>query len=187
MDSRLSHAKRQQAADTHRPGAVLILITAAPLVLLASLFSGEITAQPPNNPPVLTSYQGTPVTRIALSPTEKNFYGNFPGSIAVYGAADFKLIVRQVNRATRKLHPASHCMRAEGFRIGEKRVVEENRKRWLSYSVTRGGDTFFVKENITCTANGQNWAEISAWYWHAFFKPGDGPWEAVTVIQNGRY
>lgn len=173
------------ALGTHRP-AVMLLITAAPLVLLASLFSGEITDQPPINPPVLTSYQGTPVTRTDLSPTEKNFYGNFPGSIAVYGAADFKLIVRQVNRATRKLHPASHCLRAEGFRIGEKRVVEINRNRWLSYSVTRGGNTLFVKENITCTANGQNWAEIPAWYWHAFFNPGDGPWEAVTVISSNK-
>ncbi len=167
-----------------RTRAVPALTGASVLLLITSSISGKEEHQSIPTLSVLTSYQGTSVTRIPLSPAEKNFYGNFPGSIAVYESADFKLIVRQVNRATRKLHPASHCLRAEGFRIGEKKVVKENRHHRLSYPATRGGDTFLVTEHITCPSNDRNWAEISAWFWHAFFHPGDGPWEAVTVISK---
>ncbi len=160
-----------------------LLSTSALLVLLASFYSEKETRMPMPDAPLLSSYQGVPLTRISLNPAEKTFYGNFPGSIAVYEADGFKLIVRQVNRATRMLHPASHCLRAEGFGIGREAVVEDDDGiRWLSYTATRSGEAFQVKERITCPANHRSWPEISAWYWHAFFHPTDGPWEAVTVI-----
>lgn len=135
---------------------------------------------------VLTSFQGVPVTRVALNEAEATFYRDFPGTIAVYESGHDKLIVRRVNRATRKLHPASHCLRAEGFRIGEETVVEDGEGRWVSYTVTRNGENFQVKEHVTCPASGRSWPEISAWFWQAFFHPGEGPWEAVTVISMRR-
>ena len=89
------------------------------------------------------------------------------------------------DRATLKLHPASHCLRAEGFGIGTETVVEDkDGTRWLSYKVTRNREVFQVKKQIDCQSNNQSWPEISAWFWHAFFHPGEGPWEAVTVIQG---
>lgn len=176
-------SQQQHGSTSPKLLAVSSMIIATLFVLLASLFSTKETTQPISVPPILTSYQGSPVTRIPLSPSEENFYRSFPGSIAVYEGTEFKLIVRHVNRATRKLHPASHCMRSEGFWIGEKTVVTDgNDDRWLSYKIARNGETFWVRERITCTAKDQNWSEISAWYWHAFFHPGDGPWQAVTVI-----
>ncbi len=163
--------------------ALPALAGASILVFVTSLFFKNEPNQTPEQPPLLTHYQGAPLTRVPLTISEKNFYGNFPGSIAVYEAADFKLIVRKVNRATRKLHPASHCLRSEGFRIGKKTVEGE----WLAYPATRGGNSFLVKEHISCRATEQTWPEISAWFWHAFLHPGDGPWEAVTVIQRGNH
>ena len=164
--------------------ALPALFGASILVFLTSLFSKNVTHPTPPEPPLLTHYQGAPLTQIPLTPAEKNFYGNFPGSIAVYESADFKLIVRRVNRATRKLHPASHCLRAEGFRIGEKTVIDEGRALWISYSAIRDSDSYLVTEHISCPATQQSWPEISAWYWHAFFHSGDGPWEAVAVISK---
>lgn len=167
---------------------ILLLTIASPLVLLTSLISVKTITHPIPQPPILTHYQGTPLTRIPLSASEKKFYRNFPGSIAVYETAELKLIVRQVNRATRKLHPASHCLRAEGFRIGEKTVrPDENGKRWLSYTINRNSETFLVKERITSSTTNQVWQEISAWYWYALFHPGEGSWEAVTVIVDSPF
>ncbi len=184
VGSRLPHGKRQQATRSPKPAAALCLTIAALLVVVASLFSVKETQKAEAIPNVLKSYQGTTVTRIPLTPAEGKFYGNFPGSIAVYEGEDFKLIVRQVNIATRKLHPASHCLRAEGFRIGEKTVEGKVGEHWLCYTVTRNSETFQVRERISCAAKDQIWPEISAWYWFALFHPGDGPWEAQTVISG---
>ena len=177
--------KRQHGFSSPKPAAVLLFSIAALLVVASSIFSVQESTRIIPGQPILTSYQGIPLTRMPLTEAEQKFYGNFPGSIAVYESTEFKLIVRQVTCATRKLHPASHCLRAEGFRIGEKTVgIDENRDQWLSYSVTRNGDTAQVKEHVTCPSTHQNWPEISAWYWHAFFHPGEGPWQAVTLISK---
>lgn len=184
-DGALTSVGVPSPVNTLRPALALTLSIASFLVVLTSIFSKQESNRVMATPPVLTSYQGTPITRIALSPAEENFYGNFPGSIAVYESADFKLIVRQVNSATRKLHPASHCLSAEGFQIGEKTVVENaDGERWLSYSITRAEERMQVKERISNPATHQSWPEISAWYWHAFLHPGSGPWEAVTAISE---
>jgi exosortase/archaeosortase family protein len=160
------------------------LLAAALLILLASFLSKGQNPQPLPEPVVLTSFQGVPVTRVALNEAEETFYRDFPGTIAVYEAGYDKIIVRHVKRATRKLHPASHCLRAEGFGIGEETVVEDEEGRWLSYPITRNGEMFHVKEHITCPASGRSWPEISAWFWHALLHTGEGPWQAVTVISK---
>ena len=162
--------------------AMRLLIPASSLVLLASLFSTGESAEAINAPQTLTTYQGAPVVRVPLSEEEENFYGNFPGSIAVYEGEGFKLIVRQVDRATRKLHPASHCLRAEGFRIGDRMSVHDGRS--LSYTATRGGLAIEVKERVESVRTNRSWPEISAWFWHALSHPGSGPWEAVTLIRQ---
>jgi exosortase/archaeosortase family protein len=181
-----SAARQPQPFPSPYPAAECsrsLLASAALLVLSASLFSQGQDPQPLPEPDVLTSFQGMPVTRMSLNEAEKTFYRDFPGTIAVYETGQDKLILRHVNRATRKLHPASHCLRAEGFRIGGETVVEDGEGgRWLSYTITRSGETYRVREHITCPASGRSWPEISAWFWHAFLHPGDGPWQAVTVI-----
>lgn len=165
---------------SHQSASLYALVFSALLVLCVSLFPAKNTVHTLPTPPSITSFQGAPVTQISLTPSEEKFYRSFPGSVTVYEGSGFKLIVRQVNRATRKLHPANHCLRAEGFRIGEKSVIAN---QWLSYQITRNGEKFQVRERITESINQRAWPEISAWYWHALFHPGAGPWEAMTVIE----
>jgi len=178
---RLSSPETAIPRSTDLSTPIAPLAAAALLVLLASFSSKGDSLLTMPEPKILTSFQGVPVTRLELNEAEQTFYRDFPGTIAVYEAGGDKLIVRQVNRATRKLHPASHCLRAEGFEIAEETVVDED-ARWLSYTISRNGEMFYVKEHITCPASGRTWPEISAWFWHAFFHPSGGPWEAVTVI-----
>ena len=119
----------------------------------------------------LTEYRGRALIPVPLTPVEEKFYGNFPGSIAIYEGDEFKLIVRKVSRATRKLHPAHHCLRAEGFEVAEKSVIESDDGKWLEYVAERDGEEFRIRERITIPGSGANWTEISQWFWHALFHP----------------
>jgi hypothetical protein len=166
-----------------QPTANSPLTISAIFVLLASFVSAKESLQPMPETPVLASYQGIPVTRIPLNPAKATFYRKFPSSIAVYEADGVKLISGNINAATRKLHPDSHCLRAEGFSTREAKVWDDG---WLSYTAARTGEIFQVKERITCLANGRSWPEISAWFWHALFHPSEAPWEAVTAISATR-
>jgi exosortase/archaeosortase family protein len=161
----------------------LALTIAALCAAAAPSFSGTDIAQRSHNAPEIDHFYGHPITKIALSPVEENFYAHFPGSIAIYEGRDFKLIVREVTRATRKLHPASHCLRAEGFHIGDKTTItDDEENRWLTYTASRNGNEWNVRERITQKTDGKQWTEISAWYWHAFFHPKEGVWIAETTI-----
>jgi len=165
---------------SHRP---LALTTAAICAAAAPLFSLADSPGEISNATQLEHFNGQPLTMVALSPVEEKFYGDFPGSIAVYEGSGFKLTVRHVTRATRKLHPASHCLRAEGFQIGEKKTrTDDAGNRWLTYTASRNGTGWEVSERIRRERDGRQWAEISEWYWHALFHPKDGPWIAETVI-----
>ncbi len=132
----------------------------------------------------LTEFEGKPIVSIPLTTAEEKFYNGFPGSVTVYEGDGFKLITRRVNRATRKLHPASHCLRAEGFEIGEKTVAGSDGENWLTYAIRRNGNEFRVRESISNPCSGTRWPEISRWFWHALFHPDQGPWEAVTLISG---
>ena len=166
------------------PVAPIVLRVAGLLVLIAAGFSKGVPPKSSPAPPALTSFRGVPVRQIALTEAEENFYRNFPGSIAIYESTDLKLIVRHVSQATRKLHPASHCLQAEGFRIGEKSLSTDD--GFLTYRITRDGETLSVKEQVTSLTTERTWPEISAWYWHALFHPNQGPWTAVTMIEADR-
>lgn len=180
----LSDRKKPTApAPQPSPHSPLALTIVALCAAAAPLFSKTGPPDSTMAAPQLEHFHGQPVTRIALSPAEEKFYSDFPGSIAVYEGGDFKLTHRHVTRATRKLHPASHCLRAEGFSIGVKKIrSDDHGNRWLTYTATRNGTAWTVSERIRPADGGRQWAEISAWYWSALFHPQDGPWVAETVI-----
>lgn len=169
-----------------KPAVVALLLVASTLLILASFISASgISGSSPTQPPI-TSYRGIPVFRIELTPSEKNFYRSFPGSIAVYESKNSKIILRKMTRATRMLHPASHCLRAEGFRIGNNSIIDDIDGRWNSYIATRDSSIYHVREQIFCNKTKRTWPEVSSWFWRAFFHPNEGPWEAVTAIQSLR-
>ena len=81
------------------------------------------------------------------------------------------------------LHPAHHCLRAEGFTISHSRIRQDDQGRAsLVYQATRNNERILVTEMIRDHANQHQWTEVSAWYWHALFHPGSGPWEAETLL-----
>ena len=135
-------------------------------------------------PTLLTHYQGLPVEAVELSPREESFAKNFPGELNIYRIAGQQtLIIRRVTKATRMLHPSSHCLKAEGFKISQSSIARKADGRpYLRYHATRRDEAYLVTEQISDQQNRQQWTEVSAWYWAALCNPQSGPWQAETLL-----
>jgi hypothetical protein len=59
-----------------------------------------------------THFRDQPLTQLPLGEVEQRFARRFPGAIARFTDGERVLIVRQVTRPTRQLHPATDCFRA---------------------------------------------------------------------------
>jgi hypothetical protein len=128
-----------------------------------------------------THFRDRPLTQLPLSDLEERFARRFPGSIARFTDGRRMLILRQVQRPTRQLHPAADCFKALGYTIDRPRpVVDEEDARWTCFAATRDGARLRVCERIHDSA-GNAWTDTSAWFWAAQY--GGGPWWATTVVE----
>jgi len=158
------------------------------ILLTLGLLIGTIhfrNTEAPNNPksPVKwpETFEGQPLQALPLSKRETTFTQNFPGAIATFTCPNGRQVIfRQVNCATRKLHNTSTCLRASGHHIGERTV----QSGWTQYTASLNGDTWQVSERIQSVSGNAKWAENSAWYWHALLHPNNGPWLAVTILDQ---
>ncbi len=127
-------------------------------------------------------FAGEPLTEIPLGPRDHAFARNFPGAIKTFRAGDTPLIVRQVERATRKLHPSRDCFRALGYEVTTPKLVSRDGDKWSQFTARQAGRSWTVRERIT-TGSGEQWTDTSAWFWSAVFGRSVGPWVAWTVIE----
>lgn len=153
-------------------------------VSLVTFLPAKISPDPsPSGFSPITEYRGQTVEEVPLSPHEDAFAKNFPGQLKVYRVGYDTLIVRRITKASRKLHPSYHCLKAEGYSISDPRLEEDDEGRpYLSYHATRNHQRFRVTEVIRTIDNDRQWTEVSAWYWSALFNPDCGPWEAETLL-----
>jgi hypothetical protein len=92
------------------------------------------------------------------------------------------LMLRQVERPTRQLHPASDCFKALGYTIERPRpVVDDRGERWSCFDAARDGSHLRVCERMH-DSEGREWTDTSAWFWAAQY--GGGPWWATTVVER---
>ncbi len=159
-----------------RPGQWILI---GFLVLSGSLITDVTRSKPqiPNFSGFPTRWEGEPLTALPLSPAERRFAATFPGRLGAFSTpSGNRIILRWVTSATRKLHSSADCLRSEGYRI-----TGGPNDRLASL---KGGGTFQIRERIFAAANpGQEWSEVSPWYWDAFFGRSTGPWWASTVIE----
>lgn len=121
-----------------------------------------------------------------LGPTEERFARQFPGKLAVFGEGNRTWIARWVTQPTRKLHPASDCLRAAGYAVKPgSAYVDPEGKLWATCTATRDREVLQVRERIFGPA-GMGWSDVSAWYWHALLGRSSGPWWAITEIEARR-
>lgn len=127
-------------------------------------------------------WDGAALRPLALGEVEQRFAQRFPGAIARLTDGRRLLVLRQVQRPTRMLHPAQDCYRALGWRIEQARLERDEQGRlWRCFVTRRAGEAgMHVCERIV-DAQGRAFTDTSAWYWAAAMGHSQGPWQAVTV------
>jgi exosortase/archaeosortase family protein len=127
-------------------------------------------------------FEGRALRPLALSPVEQRFAADFPGQLGRFTDGQRSIVLRQVLRPTRKLHPAEDCFRALGYRIEQTQLRQRSGVQGLQrcFVVSREGTQMQVCDYIEDAA-GQSFSDTSAWYWSALSGRSAGPWQAVTV------
>jgi hypothetical protein len=122
---------------------------------------------------------------LALSAVEQRFSAQFPGRIARFALADqSELVLREVTRPTRMLHPAADCWRGIGWQVRPAWLVQDgDTSLWRCFEAERQGQRVRVCERIV-DAQGRSFTDTSAWFWAASFGHSQGPWQAVTHVEG---
>lgn len=131
-------------------------------------------------------FEGQPLVPIPLTAAERAFSKDFPGTIASFRCGDQQVILRQVTRATRKLHPSADCLRASGHRLESVKLHRDvHGRHWAGCHARRGTERYFIRERIIAMENpDEEWTDVSSWFWHAQMAPDTGPWMAITLIRR---
>jgi exosortase/archaeosortase family protein len=132
-----------------------------------------------------THFRGQPLTQLPPTALEARFAARFPGAVARFTDGGQLLIVRQVRRPTRLLHPASDCFRAAGYAVAmAQAAVDGAGVRWRCFVATRADEKLRVCERIGERFDAgahDGWTDVSAWFWGAQWSPAPA-WWAVTVV-----
>ena len=132
-------------------------------------------------PELPSQWQGRPLRPLALSDVEQRFARQFPGTLARMTDGHDVLVLRDVQRPTRMLHPAADCYRGLGYSIAAQQLrQDESDHLWRCFEALRAGQRMHVCERIV-DADGAGFTDASAWYWAALLGQSHGPWQAITV------
>jgi hypothetical protein len=114
------------------------LAAMAPLWQCASAPSTEPTpafAGWPDN------FEGRPLTALPLTAAETRFAAGFPGRTARFTDGRREIIMRWIAAPSRKLHPASDCLRSTGYSIQPRAPSATRRARLGARLRPRGMDS----------------------------------------------
>ena len=130
-------------------------------------------------------FENRTLFELPLSPLEEQFQKNFPGRVGRFSDGEREIIFRWVSSASRKLHPAGDCFKANGYRLTPQPVKQVGSERWSGFLAERGATRYLVHERIV-DKNGMQWTDVSAWYGSVQLGRSSGPWWAVTVAQQAK-
>lgn len=134
-------------------------------------------------------WRGQALQPLALSAVEDRFARQFPGRIARFSLADdSELVLREVQRPTRMLHPAADCWRGIGWQVQPALLWRDGQADlWRCFEARRataaGTQRVRVCERIV-DAQGKAFTDTSAWFWAASLGQSRGPWQAITHVEG---
>lgn len=167
------------------PFALLALVLWCAMLPLALTPNAQAqpTAAPSTEWPA--KWRGQVLQPLASSAVERRFATQFPGRIARFALADrSELVLREVIRPTRMLHPAADCWRGIGWQVrGARLVQDDGAALWRCFEAERDGERVRVCERIV-DAQGQAFTDTSAWFWAASLGRSQGPWQAITHVEG---
>lgn len=137
------------------------------------------TAQFPGWP---ETFDGAALVEEPQSEFEAKFAQNFPGRIGRFRAGRRTVILRWTTRPTHRVHGASYCLRATGWRIEPLPLEGDGAGAWSAFRAMRGGEALNVREQVR-GADGTTFADVPAWFFNALLGRTAGPWWIVTVAE----
>lgn len=183
---RLAGPGRFYAPARTRPATALLGVTVAFALAALLPLTRSIARTPPSSAIEWpTTFEGAPLVPVALSDVESRFVASFPGSIARFTNGDRVVVLRDVEKPTRRLHPSADCYRALGYGITAERLERAaDASMWRCFTARRGGPgggtALRVCERIV-DAKGDAFTDVSSWYWSAALSRSVGPWRAMTI------
>ena len=131
-----------------------------------------------------TEFEGKSLQQLDLTEREKVFLRGFPGEIKRFTDGNREIIIRNVQGATRKLHPASDCFSAIGYSVKPLPIrIDEDENKWSCFRAAKNGENLKVCERIY-TKSGKSWTDVSSWYWSALGDSSGEVFWAVTFAEN---
>jgi hypothetical protein len=175
---------RHQAAEQW-PLAMMALALCCGVLPLAPQGTARAQAATSAHGEWPTTWDGQPLRPLALSAVEHRFASQFPGRIARFALADqSELVLREVKRPTRMLHPAVDCWRGIGWRIEAASLqADADGALWRCFEATHKGERVRVCERIG-DARGLAFTDTSAWFWAASLGRSQGPWQADPRVEG---
>ena len=128
--------------------------------------------------------EGKPLEMIELSGAEKFFLADFPGSVGRFTDGSRDIIVRIIDRETRKLHPAADCLKGSGYHVKPMPLLVDSEGRTWGRVEARRGTTVLEVREIIVDAQGNSWPDVSSWFWAGALKRAKGPYTAFVVSSS---
>jgi exosortase/archaeosortase family protein len=180
--SRVESGRMEQLAARMGVAAVLLMgITTIALPRTFGSHANDLT----HSAPWPASMDGVPLLAQPLSDVERSFARSFPGDVGRFACGASEVILRRAHQPTRMMHPATHCLRAAGFKTDAKPLfVDADGEVWGHFLASRDGTTFQVFERYVNASESAAATDVSAWFWQAMANPDQGPWTAVTRIER---
>jgi hypothetical protein len=132
-------------------------------------------------------FEERPLTELPLTGRDQRFADDFPGRVGRFTDGTREIILRFTTEATRRLHPASDCLKAIGYTtepLPARRGPDGSAWGCFAAHKVDGGD-LTVCEQIR-DARGRTWPDPSSWYWPALAGSSAGPWWSTTIVERRR-
>ena len=126
-------------------------------------------------------FEGEKLVVEPLTEREAAYANGFPGAIGRFRAGEKVVILRQVDRATYRVHSAATCLAASGWSVEPLPAERRASGDWSRFRAAKGGETLLVREQIRA-ADGTTIADVPSWFWSAFLGQTKGPWLVMTVV-----
>ncbi|MCF6204281.1 MAG: hypothetical protein L3J59_11530 [Methylococcaceae bacterium] len=131
-----------------------------------------------------TEFEGLPLTRLEMTDKERGFINGFPGKIARFTEGSREIIMRYVEKPSRKLHPSADCFRGSGYNVEPEPISRDQKGNlWGCVIAERKGISYRVCERVY-DQSGNSWYDVSSWFWSVILKNSQGPWWAITVAER---
>jgi len=130
------------------------------------------------------SFEGRRLHPIAATAEDRILARRFPGHVARFSDGRRQIVLRSLDSATRRLHPASDCYRAAGYAIAPAPMrMTAGGGPASCFTARRGGRAFLACEQVS-DPEGRSWPDVSSWYWSALLGTSNGPWLASLTVER---